>query len=134
MKLGIVNGLPKSKIAKNIEYLFPELKGIELSLSKKIILNTANPNIGIDWRKVEDIENQAVASVRDVEVNLPEGTVLAKKGKRVTEKDYYFMKNLGLLRPSTDWKQISNYLYVVYCSLVLFALYVVFIEKNVIRF
>lgn len=130
LKIGIVNGLPKSKIAKNIEYLFPELEPMELNLSKKIILNTANPNIGIDWRKVEDVENQAIASVKDVKVNLREGTVLAKKGKRVTERDYFFMKNLGLLRPSKDWKQITNYTYVVYCSLLLFTLYVVFIEKK----
>ncbi|NQY79984.1 MAG: HDIG domain-containing protein [Candidatus Caenarcaniphilales bacterium] len=130
LKIGIVNGLPKSKIAKNIEYLFPELEPQELNLSKKIILNTANPNIGIDWRKVEEVENQAVASVKDVKVNLPEGTVLAKKGKRVTERDYYYMKDLGLLRPSTDWKQITKYTYVVYCTLLLFTLYVVFIEKK----
>lgn len=130
LKIGIVNGLPKSKIAKNIEYLFPELEPLELNLSKKIILNTANPNIGIDWRKVEDVENQAVASVKDVKVNLPIGTVLAKKGKKVSERDYYFMKNLNLLRPSTDWQQITRYTYVVYCSLVLFTLYVVFIEKK----
>ena len=130
LKLGIVNGLPKSKISANIALLFPELNDLELKLTRSIILNTTNPNIGIDWRKVEEIESQAMESVKDVKVELPLGTVLAKKGKRVLEREYYYMKNLNLLRPKTDWKQILHYTYVIYASLSLFGLYAFFLEKK----
>lgn len=130
LNIGIVNGLPKSKITKNIEILFPNLRGLELDLTKKIILNTTSPNIKIDWKKVEDLENQALASVSDIYVKLPMGTVLAEKGKRISEKNYYYMKNLNLLRPEADWSLEIKYLGIVYIAVFLMSLYIFLIEKR----
>ena len=130
LNIGIVNGLPKSKITKNIEILFPSLRGLELDLTKKIILNTTSPNIKIDWKKVEDLENQALASVSDIYVKLPMGTVLAEKGKKISEKNYYYMKNLNLLRPEADWSLEIKYLGIVYIAVFLMSLYIFLIEKR----
>lgn len=130
LNIGIVNGLPKSKITKNIEILFPSLRGLELDLTKKIILNTTSPNIKIDWKKVEDLENQALASVSDIYVKLPIGTVLAEKGKKISEKNYYYMKNLNLLRPEADWSLEIKYLGIVYIAVFLMSLYIFLIEKR----
>ena len=130
LNIGIVNGLPKSKITKNIEILFPSLRGLELDLTKKIILNTTSPNIKIDWKKVEDLENQALASVSDIYVKLPLGTVLAEKGKKISEKNYYYMKNLNLLRPEADWSLEIKYLGIVYIAVFLMSLYIFLIEKR----
>ncbi|NBV98533.1 MAG: HDIG domain-containing protein [Proteobacteria bacterium] len=130
LNIGIVNGLPKSKITKNIEILFPSLRGLELDLTKKIILNTTSPNIKIDWKKVEDLENQALASVSDIYVKLPTGTVLAEKGKKISEKNYYYMKNLNLLRPEADWSLEIKYLGIVYIAVFLMSLYIFLIEKR----
>ena len=130
LNIGIVNGLPKSKITKNIEILFPSLRGLELDLTKKIILNTTSPNIKIDWKKVEDLENQALASVSDIYVKLPIGTVLAEKGKKISEKNYYYMKNLNLLRPEADWSLEIKYLGIVYTAVFLMSLYIFLIEKR----
>ncbi len=130
LNIGIVNGLPKSKITKNIEILFPNLKGLELDLTKKIILSTTSPNIKIDWKKVEDLENRALASVSDIYVKLPIGTVLAEKGKKISEKNYYYMKNLNLLRPEADWSLEIKYLCIVYIAVFLMSLYIFLIEKR----
>ena len=130
LNIGIVNGLPKSKITKNIEILFPSLRGLELDLTKKIILNTTSPNIKIDWQKVEDLENRALASVSDIYVKLPMGTVLAEKGKKISEKNYYYMKNLNLLRPEADWSLEIKYLGIVYIAVFLMSLYIFLIEKR----
>jgi putative nucleotidyltransferase with HDIG domain len=130
LNIGIVNGLPKSKITKNIEILFPSLRGLELDLTKKIILNTTSPNIKIDWKKVEDLENQALASVSDIYIKLPIGTVLAEKGKKISEKNYYYMKNLNLLRPEADWSLEIKYLGIVYIAVFLMSLYIFLIEKR----
>ena len=130
LNIGIVNGLPKSKITKNIEILFPSLRGLELDLTKKIILNTTSPNIKIDWKKVEDLENRALASVSDIYVKLPMGTVLAEKGKKISEKNYYYMKNLNLLRPEADWSLEIKYLGIVYTAVFLMSLYIFLIEKR----
>ena len=130
LNIGIVNGLPKSKITKNIEILFPSLRGLELDLTKKIILNTTSPNIKIDWQKVEDLENRALASVSDIYVKLPMGTVLAEKGKKISEKNYYYMKNLNLLRPEADWNLEIKYLLIIYTAVFLMSLYIFLIEKR----
>jgi putative nucleotidyltransferase with HDIG domain len=130
LNIGIVNGLPKSKITKNIEILFPSLRGLELDLTKKIILNTTSPNIKIDWKKVEDLENRALASVSDIYVKLPMGTVLAEKGKKISEKNYYYMKNLNLLRPEADWSLEIKYLLIIYTAVFLMSLYIFLIEKR----
>lgn len=130
LNIGIVNGLPKSKITKNIEILFPSLRGLELDLTKKIILSTTSPNIKIDWKKVEDLENQALASVSDIYVKLPMGTVLAEKGKKISEKNYYYMKNLNLLRPEADWSLEIRYLLIIYTAVFLISLYIFLIEKR----
>ncbi len=130
LNIGIVNGLPKSKITKNIEILFPSLRGLELDLTKKIILNTTSPNIKIDWKKVEDLENRALASVADIYVKLPTGTVLAEKGKKISEKNYYYMKNLNLLRPEADWSLEIKYLCITYTAVFLMSLYIFLIEKR----
>jgi putative nucleotidyltransferase with HDIG domain len=130
LSIGIVNGLPKSKITKNIEILFPSLRGLELDLTKKIILSTTSPNIKIDWKKVEDLENQALASVSDIYVKLPMGTVLAEKGKKISEKNYYYMKNLNLLRPEADWSLEIKYLLIIYTAVFLMSLYIFLIEKR----
>jgi putative nucleotidyltransferase with HDIG domain len=130
LNIGIVNGLPKSKITKNIEILFPSLRGLELDLTKKIILSTTSPNIKIDWKKVEDLENRALASVADIYVKLPTGTVLAEKGKKISEKNYYYMKNLNLLRPEADWSLEIKYLCITYTAVFLMSLYIFLIEKR----
>jgi len=130
LNIGIVNGLPKSKIVKDIEILFPDLRGLELDLTKKIILNTTTPNIKIDWKKVEDLENQALASVADIYVKLPAGTVLAEKGKKITEKNFYYMKNLNLLRPRADWSLELKYLVIVYTAVFFMSLYIFLLEKR----
>ena len=113
LDLGLVNGIPRSKINDNIRILYPELNLTERQLVEKLIERTTLPNINIDWRAVSEIEKEAMSKVEDVIVTLKAGTILAKKGERLDEKNFYYMKELNMLRPQPDWQQVLRNLIMV---------------------
>ena len=100
--------------------LYPELSPVKLNLISKLVSKTTQANIKINWRKVNEIENSAESSVPDVRVELKAGKVLAEKGKMIDVEDYYYLKNLGMLRPMPDWDQVTDNFYYV----LLFAVFI----------
>jgi putative nucleotidyltransferase with HDIG domain len=130
MDLGIVNGYSKEKIADNIRILYPTLANNKLKLIQNLLSATTTPNVTIDWQKVAHIEEDAVSSVPDLLVTLAKGTILAEKGKKVSEKNYFFLDELDLLHPEPDWKSIRLYLYIVMISAAIMLIYVTIVEKR----
>lgn len=108
LDLGLVRGMPQSKIKENIKILFPEIGLIELDLIRKLIIRSTSPNIEIDWGKLKTLEQEAMDSVQDVIVSLKPGALLATKGKVVEPQNYYYLQELGKLNPQTDWDEIYN--------------------------
>lgn len=113
LDLGVVHGLPKEKILSNIQVLYPQMDPVELRLIQKIIGKTIEPNIRIDWRKVSEIEKEAMDSVKDVRTKLSAGLVLAEKGKDLTLKNYYYLKELGMLQARPEFNEIFNNFYLI---------------------
>lgn len=120
LDLGIVNGLPSNKVGKNITILYPELTNVEQTLIRKLIEKSTLPNIKIDWRRVHEVEQEAMDKVPDIIAELPSGTVLAKKGKQITEENFYFLKELKMLHPKPHWMDIfENFLLICICVILL---------------
>ncbi len=120
LALGIVRGTPRAKIIENIHILNPELSVTEAFLVEKLLERSIVANMRVNWKKVEAIENQAMASVPKVITELKAGQALAIKGERVKAHEYHLLKELGLLAPKTDWKQIfANFYLIAACVLAL---------------
>ncbi len=108
LDLGIVRGLPKQKVIENIRILFPNIPEANRTLVSKLINVTTLPNIQIDWQKVNELENEAVEQVKPILTELKKGSVLAKKGETVSEQNYFYIKDLNMLNPKTDWPEIKE--------------------------
>lgn len=123
LDLGLVRGMPRTKIRENIKILFPGLQYDELELINKLIINSTDPNLEIDWAKLREVEDEAMAQVEPVNVELKQGALLATKGKVVEKQNYFYLKDLGLLNPQTDWKEIYNNFSVVAAMILLITLF-----------
>lgn len=106
LDLGVVNGLPRDKIKQNIKILYPGLTRNEQALVQLLIDQSTLPNIKIDWRRVHEVEQEAMDGVLDTVITLKKGSVIAQKGQIVSEKNFHFAKQLNLLNPKPDGKQI----------------------------
>jgi putative nucleotidyltransferase with HDIG domain len=127
LALGIVHGTPRTKIQENIHILYPELNIQEQYLISKLLERSTLSNMRINWKKVDAIETQAMASVPKVVADLKAGQILAFKGEKVEAREYYLLKELNLLHPKTDWKQIrKNYYLIGACVLLLAILLKIF--------
>ncbi len=113
LDLGIVIGMPRAKIHENIRILYPSLTAQEELLVEKLIDVSTAANIQIDWSKVFELEMKAMSSVKSIKTTLKKGSLLAEKGKVVNARNYHFLKQLGLLRLGTDYKEIQNNLYLI---------------------
>lgn len=113
LDLGIVRGLPKQKVLENIKILFPNIPELDRKLIGKLINVTTLPNIQIDWQKVNELENEAVSAVKPILTELKRGSVLAKKGKTISEQNYFYLKDLNRLIPKTDWGEIRENLIIL---------------------
>lgn len=125
LDLGIVRGMPQAKIHSNIKILYPSLSYVEREIIEKLIDISTAPNIQIDWKKVEELEKEAMQAVKPVEIELKEGAVLAEKGKLVEPQNYFYLEQLDMLHAETDWKEIFNNLYLIsfliaLCSIIIF--------------
>ena len=118
LDLGIVRGLPKQKVIENISILFPNIPEYDLELISNLINVTTLPNIQIDWKKVDELETEAVEKVKPILTKLSAGSILAKKGEMVSEQNYFYLEDLDMLNPQTDWKQIRENFYYI-ASLIL---------------
>ncbi len=123
LALGIVHGTPRSKIQENIQILYPELNNQELYLVSKLLERSTLSNMRINWKKVDEIETQAMASVPKVVTKVKAGQTLAIKGEKVDAREYYLMKELNLLHPKTDWQQIYHNLYLIAACVLLLSLF-----------
>ncbi len=88
LDLGIVRGLPKQKVVENISILFPSIVPQNLNLISKLINISTLPNIQIDWQEVNILEEEAIEAVEPIMTQLKSGSVLANKGKVVSEQNY----------------------------------------------
>lgn len=125
LELGVVSGLPRDQIRKNIRILFPQISRLELSLIQDLIDESTIPNIVIDWQKVRQIEQEAMDAVNPETVVLKTGTILARKGEETSEQNYYALKQLNRLHPKPDWNQILDNLFWFSLCIFLFALIVI---------
>lgn len=115
LDLGIVMGMPRTKVHQNIHILYPTIPPPERMLIEKIIDVSTNPNIQIDWSKVFELEMKAMTEVKPIKVTLKKGSLLAEKGKVVDVKNYHFLKQLNMLRLNTDYKEIqSNFYWILF--------------------
>jgi putative nucleotidyltransferase with HDIG domain len=120
LDLGIVRGLPKQKVIENIQILFPNIPNDNLELISSLINVTTLPNIQIDWQKVNELENEAVKEVKPILTELKSGSILAKKGEGISEQNYYYLKDLNMLNPKTDWREIKeNFAIILVVSLII---------------
>jgi cyclic-di-AMP phosphodiesterase PgpH len=108
LDIGIVRGLPKSQIHSMIKILYPGLSASEREIIQTLIDISTTPNIIIDWKKVEELEKEAMDAVEPVEIELKAGALLAEKGKVVELQSYYYLEQLDMLHAETDWKEIFN--------------------------
>ena len=123
LSLGIVLGTPRNKINDNIRILYPELSSQEFFLISKLVERSTAPNIRINWKRLNDIENQAMSSVPKVMAELKTGQQLARKGERVEAREYFLLKELGLLHPRTDWSQIRSNFLLIASAVIFLALF-----------
>lgn len=113
LDLGIVRGMPQAKIHSNIKILYPGLTYVEREMIQKLLDLSTTPNIQINWKKVEELEKEAMDSVKPVEIELKEGALLAEKGLVVEPQNYFYLEQLDMLHAETDWKEIFNNLYII---------------------
>ena len=119
LDLGIVRGMPQAKIHSNIKILYPAMTYVERDMIQKLLDLSTTPNIQINWKKVEELEKEAMDSVQPVEIELKEGALLAEKGLVVEPQNYYYLEQLDMLHAETDWKEIFNNLYLVIFLIIL---------------
>ena len=119
LDLGLVRGMPRNKIRSNIKILFPGLLNGELELIHKLVINSTDPNLEIDWTKLRQLEQEAMDQVEPVTVELKQGALLASKGKVVSKQNYFYLKELEMLNPQTDWKEIYEN-FTIITALILF--------------
>ena len=105
--------MPKQKVIENIEILFPNIPRYNLNLISKLINLTTLPNVQIDWQKVNELEEQAMKEVKPILTELKSASVLAKKGDFISEQNYYYLKDLNMLNPKTDWREIKENLVIL---------------------
>jgi putative nucleotidyltransferase with HDIG domain len=108
LDIGIVRGLPKTHIHSMIKILYPGLTNAERDIIQTLIDISTTPNIVIDWKKVEELEKEAMDAVAPVEIELKAGALLAEKSKLVEVQSYYYLEQLDMLHAETDWKEIFN--------------------------
>jgi cyclic-di-AMP phosphodiesterase PgpH len=113
LDLGLVHGLPQEKILSNIKVLYPQMPRTDLYFVQKILGRTLEANIRIDWIKVHAIEEEAMDSVEEMKSKLNAGMILAEKGKNVSKRNYFYLKELGMLHPRPDFKEILNNFYLI---------------------
>lgn len=130
LDLGIVRGLPKQKVEENIRILFPNLAPDSVVLISKLISVSTLPNIQINYKKVNELEKEAVEKVEPILTELKEGSILAKKGLPVSEQNYFYLQYLNMLNPKTDWNQIKENLIII-ASLVLIIIFASLFSPNV---
>jgi len=120
LSLGIVRGTPRERVLSNIHLLSPELNAQQAYLVEKLIERSTVANLKVNWKKIDAIEDQAMASVPQTITDLKAGQALAIKGERVKDREYHLLKELGLLAPKTDWDQIAaNFYLIAACVLAL---------------
>ncbi len=129
LDLGIVRGLPKQKVVENIRILFPNIPAKDLSFVSKLINVTTLPNLQIDWQKVYELETEAINNVKPILTQLKSGSVLTKKGEEVSEQNYFYLKDLNMLSPQTDWSEIKEN-FIIITILTLLIIVVSFFSKN----
>jgi cyclic-di-AMP phosphodiesterase PgpH len=130
LDLGIVRGLPKQKVIENITILFPNIPKYNLNLISKLINLTTLPNVQIDWQKINLLEEEAMNNVQPILTELKSGSILAKKGDYISEQNYYYLKDLNMLNPKTDWAEIRENLAILVIITLLILILALF-NKNV---
>lgn len=131
LKLGLVHGFPRKRIRENVKALYPGVTTPYLSLVQELVEKSTKANIRIDWRKVREIEQEAMESVEPVMATLKAGQCLATKGEKVQAQNYYFLEELNMLHPETDWKQIyKNFYLVLSCVLFMVLFFLITKVKN----
>ncbi len=126
LDLGIVSGLPREQIRKNIRILFPNLSRIDSGLIQDLIDKSTIPNIQIDWQRVQEIEEEAMDNVPNEAIILRAGTQLSQKSQITSEENFYYLKQLNMLHPKPDWQQIINNFLLFAFSIFAFSLIVIF--------
>ncbi len=122
--------MPKQKVEENIRILFPNLAPDSVVLISKLISVSTLPNIQINYKKVNELEKEAVEKVEPILTELKEGSILAKKGLPVSEQNYFYLQYLNMLNPKTDWNQIKENLIII-ASLVLIIIFASLFSPNV---
>ena len=123
LDLGYVRGLPRSKIHENIRILYPGLNYVELGLIEKLIDRSTFPNVEIDWKKLRQIEKDAMNAVPPVMVVLKQGSLIASKGKIVNLESFYYLSDLNMLHAKPDWQEIRNNFILITCAVILIVLF-----------
>ncbi len=123
LDLGYVRGLSRAKIHENIKILYPGLSYVELSLIEKLIDRSTFPNMEIDWKKLRDIEKEAMNAVPPVMIQLKQGSLIASKGRTVDLESFYYLSDLDMLNAETDQNEISNNFVLITCAVLLIVLF-----------
>ncbi len=123
LDLGYVRGFSRTKMHENIKILYPGLSYVELSLIESLIDRSTFPNMEIDWKKLREIEKDAMNAVTPVTVELKQGSLMASKGRVVTLESFYYLSDLEMLHAKPDWKEISNNFVLITCAVVLIILF-----------
>ncbi len=123
LDLGYVRGLSRNKIHENIRILYPGLNYVELSLIEKLIDRSTFPNMEIDWKKLREIEKDAMNAVPPVMIQLKQGSLIASKGRIVNLESFYYLSDLNMLNAEPDWKEIYNNFVLITCAVLLIILF-----------
>ncbi len=100
-------------------FLTPTQENVVTSLAPQFIIPTEFP----DMAKTETLREEAANNVAPIPVNIAEGELIVRAGRRITELDIERLAKLGILEDENPWRTVMSLFMASLLGVVIITLY-----------